>query len=82
MDTNQSITYSKYPGLIPNPIISVAQEKEKSNISFHAEQQEILKVTEDGFYVRGKKVPVDEQEGLAVYKALKEFLVYHGLTKY
>ena len=41
----------------------------------------MLKITEDGFYVRGKKVPVDDDEGLAVYRAFKQFLVYHALTK-
>ena len=42
---------------------------------------ELLKVTENGFYVRGKKVPDDENEAAAVYKAFKQFLVYHALTK-
>jgi len=50
-------------------------------IVFHAGTSETLKITEDGFYVRGVKVPVDEEEAMAVYKAFKEFLVYHALTR-
>jgi hypothetical protein len=41
----------------------------------------MLKITEDGFYVRGQKVPVDGDEGLAVYRAFRNFLAYHALTK-
>jgi hypothetical protein len=52
-----------------------------SNITFHTGPCEILKITEDGFYVRGQKVPVDDKEAEAVYKAFKQFLVHHALTK-
>jgi hypothetical protein len=41
----------------------------------------MLKVTEDGFYVRGVKVEADEKEAAAVYRAFKQFLVHHALTK-
>jgi hypothetical protein len=64
----------------PKPVLSVSAPPE-NNIIFHAGPSEILRVTEDGFYVRGKKVPVDEEEGLAVYRAFKQFLVHHALTK-
>lgn len=63
-----------------NPILSITAPPE-NNIVFHSSNNEILKITEDGFYVRGKKVPVDEEEGLAVYRAFKQFLVHHALTK-
>jgi hypothetical protein len=62
------------------PILSITTPPE-NNIVFHCSNNEILKITEDGFYVRGKKVPVDEEEGLAVYRAFKQFLVHHALTK-
>ena len=53
----------------------------ENNIVFQGNKAEMLKITEDGFYVRGKKVPVDADEGLAVYRAFKQFLVHHALTK-
>lgn len=42
---------------------------------------EMLKITEDGFYVRGKKVPVDDKEALTVYKAFRQFLAWSALTR-
>ena len=68
------------PNVKTDPILTVSAPPENA-ISFHSGKDEILKITEDGFYVRGKKVPVDEEEGLAVYRAFKQFLVHHALTK-
>jgi hypothetical protein len=65
--------------LVPDPVLSVAGT-EPSQISMYTGTNEMLRVAEDGFYVRGKRVPADDEEALSVYKAFKEFLVYHGLT--
>lgn len=65
---------------VPNPVLSVSAPPE-NNIIFHSGKSETLRVAEDGFYVRGVKVEADEQEAAAVYKAFKEFLVYHALTR-
>jgi hypothetical protein len=64
----------------PTPVLSMSAPPE-NNIVFHSSKAEILKVAEDGFYVRGVKVPVDDNEAAAVYRAFKEFLVYHALTR-
>jgi hypothetical protein len=64
----------------PTPVLSVTSPPE-NNIVFHSGKSETLKITEDGFYVRGVKVPVDDKEAITVYKAFKEFLVYHALTR-
>ena len=64
----------------PTPVLSVTSPPE-INISMYGGKNEILKITEDGFYVRGKKVEADEEEAAAVYRAFKEFLVYHALTR-
>jgi hypothetical protein len=65
---------------LPNPVLSVSAPP-ANNIVFNSGKSETLKITEDGFYVRGVKVPVDDKEAAAVYKAFKEFLVYHALTR-
>ena len=65
---------------LPRPVLSVSSPPE-SNITFYGGKAEMLKVTEDGFYVRGVKVEADEKEAAAVYKAFKAFLVHHALTK-
>jgi hypothetical protein len=64
----------------PTPVLSVTAPPQ-NNIVFHSGKAETLKITEDGFYVRGVKVPVDDDEAAAVYRAFKEFLVYHALTR-
>jgi hypothetical protein len=63
-----------------DPVISVTSPPE-NNIIFHSGKSETLRVAEDGFYVRGVKVPVDDKEAAAVYKAFKDFLVHHALTR-
>ena len=63
----------------PTPILTVETRKE-NNITMYTGEQEILKITDNGFFVRGKRVPVDDNEALAVYKAFKQFLVYHALA--
>jgi hypothetical protein len=66
----------------PSPKIAMSiSAPPESNISMYGGKNEILKITEDGFYVRGKKVEADEEEAAAVYRAFKEFLVYHALTR-
>jgi len=68
------------PTTQPTPVLSVSAATE-NNIVFHSGKAETLKITVDGFYVRGVKVEADEKEAAAVYKAFKEFLVYHSLTR-
>jgi hypothetical protein len=65
----------------PDPVLSVSETKSESNITFYGGASEILKITEDGFYVRGKPVPADENEAAAVYRAFKQFLIHHALTR-
>jgi hypothetical protein len=56
-------------------------EVEQNNITCFAGGTEMLKVAEDGFYVRGTKVPVDDKEAETVYNAFKEFLVWSRLHR-
>lgn len=59
----------------------VIQDPVPSSISFNQSTTEMLRIGPDGFYVRGQKIPVDENEGLAVFKALKRFLVETELRR-
>ena len=68
------------PEARPVPALAISATPE-NNIIFNAGPAEMLRVTEDGFYVRGQKVPVDNNEGLAVYRAFRNFLAYHALTR-
>ncbi len=67
-----------------SPEYSVFSEKTEINescITFHTPHSEMLKITSDGFYVRGIKVPADEQEAESVYRAFKEFLIWSALIR-
>ena len=58
------------------------RDPEPFNIIFNAgDNQEMLKITKDGFYVRGVKVEQDEKEAAAVYKAFKRWMVETELRR-
>jgi hypothetical protein len=52
-----------------------------NSITLNAAQDEMLRITADGFYVRGVKVPADEQEALTVYNAFKQWLAWANLQR-
>lgn len=56
-------------------------EPQANNITLFSGGAEMLKVAEDGFYVRGMKVPADDKEAETVYTAFKEFLVWSRLHR-
>ena len=56
-------------------------DAEPKNITMISGGTEMLRVAEDGFYVRGEKVPVDDKEAATVYAAFKEFLVWSRLHR-
>ena len=47
-----------------------------NNISLTAAGEEMLRVSQDGFYVRGVRVEADEKEAKAVYEAFKQWMTY------
>ena len=42
---------------------------------------EMLKITPDGFYIRGVKVPQDEREAETVYKTFHQWLTWATLNR-
>lgn len=70
----------QFPTVIENATISVNQSYNNS-CSMHAGGKEMLRVAEDGFYVRGVKVPADEKEAKTVYEAFKQYLVWAELHR-
>ena len=42
---------------------------------------EMLKITKEGFYVRGIKVEQDEKEALVVYNAFREWMTWSAITR-
>ena len=58
---------------------------EENSITFNAQanadRSEMLRITSEGFYVRGVRVPADEQEAATVYNAFKEWMVWSQMTR-
>jgi hypothetical protein len=54
---------------------------EPNAISCWAGGCEMLRVSNDGFYVRGQKVPADDKEAETVYNAFKQFLTWAELNR-
>lgn len=65
---------------IPDSIL-IAEEKPDNNITMFAGGSEMLKVTQDGFYIRGVKVEQDDKEAERVYNAFKSFLMWAELNR-
>lgn len=54
---------------------------ESNTVTFFCNGNEMIKVAPDGFYVRGSKAPVSDNEALTVYQAFKEWLTWQNLTR-
>ena len=52
---------------------------ESNTITCQAGGTEMLRVGPDGFWVRGQKVPQDNQEAQAVYNAFKQWMAWASL---
>jgi hypothetical protein len=52
---------------------------EPNTITCLAGGEEMIRVGPDGFWVRGVKVPQDDQEAQAVYNAFKQWMVWASL---
>lgn len=48
---------------------------------FTAGSSEMLKITEDGFYVRGVRVEQGANEAAEVYRAFREYLTWAIISK-
>lgn len=64
-----------------NEWILTTTDNTSPNVTFYTDTDEILKVTKDGFYVRGVKVEQDEKEAEAVYNSFRSWLVWASLTR-
>jgi hypothetical protein len=56
-------------------------EPEPKSITFNTGLDEMIKINEDGFYVRGKKVEQDDKEAETVYNAFKQWLAWANLQQ-
>ena len=66
--------------------LAASRDPDPGTVVFHAgnlldDDSEMLRITKDGFWVRGVKVPQDNKEAETVYNAFKEWMVYSAMTR-
>jgi hypothetical protein len=61
--------------------VSPETESQENGLTMIAGGSEMLRVAQDGFYVRGQRVPVDDREAETVYTAFKQFLVWAEINR-
>ena len=65
-----------------NDALQIHTPAKENTISFYiAGNDEMLKISPDGFYVRGQPVPIDDYEAETVYNAFQAWLTWHNLQR-
>ena len=76
------LPYSAIPDDNLIPMISIRENTPPNSIVLNGGgNEEMLRVTKDGFYVRGTKVPIDDKEAETVYNAFLQWMSYMALTR-
>jgi hypothetical protein len=80
------LSASRDPNFPGTDLTMRGNESESGNVVFYAgnmldSDSEMLKITKDGFYVRGVKVEQSDKEAETVYNAFAAWLTYHSLVK-
>ena len=63
----------------PPPSMTMSSPESGSNIAFNSGPDEMLRITQDGFYVRGVRVPADDKEAVAVYNSFKQWITWASM---
>ncbi len=61
--------------------ISPEYEAMQNSLTMIAGGTEMIRIAQDGFYVRGVKVTQDDKEAETVYNAFKQFLTWAELNR-
>jgi hypothetical protein len=65
----------------PRPVFTIADTEPTAHVIMTTGETEMLKITNDGFWVRGVKVPQDDKEAVTVYNAFLQWMSYMALTR-
>ena len=65
---------------LSKPLISF-EPPPKNDITLRSGTTEMLKISEDGFYVRGVKLEQDDTEAKQVYNCFKEWLTWSTMNR-
>jgi hypothetical protein len=65
-----------------NDTLQIHTPGKENTISFYiAGNDEMLKISPDGFYVRGRPVPIDTHEAKTVYDAFLSWLTWQNMQR-
>ena len=82
LDANNPDVQNARPYLMPELYEDKEVELNPANtIVLNAGADEMLKITDKGFWVRGVQVPQDEREAKLVYDAFREWMTWASLTR-
>jgi|APFre7841882793_1041355.scaffolds.fasta_scaffold17181_2 hypothetical protein len=65
----------------PDPVITMSGPDQPNEVTFFSSGVETLRISDKGFWVRGKKVKVDDKEAQTVYNSFKEWLTWQQLNR-
>ena len=65
----------------PDPVLTVSGPEQPNAVTFFSSGVEVLKCSDKGFWVRGKKVAQDDREAEQVYNSFKEWLTWQQLSR-
>lgn len=63
------------------PVLSIAPPDQENSTTFYCAGEEVLRISNVGFFVKGERVPADAKEAEAVYEGFKQWLAWHQLTR-
>ena len=79
---NPTVSLSQWNQQVEHETYELQQYNPDAGIAMHiAGGDEMIRVTKDGFYVRGVKVPQDDKEAETVYNAFKQWMAWAALTQ-
>jgi hypothetical protein len=65
----------------PGGPYTLRSDIQPNTITLQCGSEDMLRVTSDGFWVRGVRVPQDDQESQIVYNAFKQWLAWASLNR-
>lgn len=72
------IAQEMFPAIPETPSFAMNQS---NDITMYASGDEMLRISKDGFYVRGVRIEQDAKEAEEVYSAFKEWLAWSTLNR-
>jgi hypothetical protein len=65
----------------PDPVLTMNAPNEPNAVTFLSGGVEVLKCSDKGFWVRGKRVKQNDKEAEQVYNSFKEWLAWQQLSR-